>query len=295
MSDTKARIIDITPQALQANKTAADNEGAAGAQPVLIPFRKKQRWGYCSADKKVMVPYVYESTSPFSEGLGAVQQHEKFGYINTAGTMVIPCKYEFAGLFKGGLAVVCIKKKYGFIDATGKLVIAADYDYADNFLDGLAVVERKGKLGFIDTTGKVVVPIKYNEVSPFRDGVSFVELGGKDLFIDKTGNEVPEPDDVIYTDGVAVDFSDEKEAFGVISKDKSIVVPYIYEYINDYSEGLAAASLNDKWGFLDSKGQVAIPFVFDDVLDVFEDGLALVEVDEDFGYIDKNGTQYWEN
>ena len=296
MSEKKARIINLSPQADKPNtileELNAALTGDAGLR--LIPYRKREKWGFCTEDKKIVIPCTYESTNPFSEGLAMVQLREQCGYINQHGKLVLPCKYDFAGGFHNGIAVVSIKNKYGFIDKAGDMVIKAEYSFASEFSDGLAIVEQKGKFGFIDNTGKVIIPFRYTEVAPFKNGVSFVEYNGRDIFIDTAGNEIPEPENSGFYDGLAVDFSEEKEAFGYVNEKLEVVVPHIYQEANDFSEGLAAVCLKGKWGFIDTTGKLVVPCVYGDATFDFEDGLALVEVGDDFGYIDKNGTKYWE-
>jgi hypothetical protein len=38
-----------------------------------------------------------------------------------------------------------------------------------------------------------------------------------------------------------------------------------YDYIYIYSESLAAAKLNNKWGFIDATGTEITPFIYEDV------------------------------
>ncbi len=42
-------------------------------------------------------------------------------------------------------------------------------------------------------------------------------------------------------------------------------------------------------------GELVIPCKYEDFIDSFQDGLALVEVDDELGYIDKNGTEFWDD
>jgi hypothetical protein len=45
-------------------------------------------------------------------------------------------------------------------------------------------------------------------------------------------------------------------------------VPLEYENAWSFSEGLAAVLKGDKLGFIDTKGRIAVPFIYDDVIDV---------------------------
>lgn len=295
MSEKKARIINLGLQPEKpSNIIPLNSQAHVVDKHLLIPYRKNTKWGFCTPDKKLVFPCIYEQAGAFSEGLAAVAQHEKSGYIDATGKMAIPYKFDFGGSFKEGVAVINIGSKYGYIDKTGNVVIKAEYNYATDFEDGLAMVELKGKIGFIDKKGTRVIPCKYDEVTSFKNGISYVALGGKDLFIDKTGKEVPEPEEGFFFDGFAVDYSDDEEGFGFISENDEMLTPYIFEEAHDFSEGMAAVCMNEKWGFIDTTGALIVPCIYDDVIFDFDNGLALIEIDDDFGYIDRKGTEYFE-
>jgi translation initiation factor 6 (eIF-6) len=61
-----------------------------------------------------------------------------------------------------------------------------------------------------------------------------------------------------------------------------------------FREGLAGVEINGKYGFIDTKGNLVIPPVYDDAWH-FSEGLARVEINGKWGYIDKRNIQYWED
>lgn len=78
---------------------------ALSAQQVdmsLIPYRKGDKWGYATPDKKVVIQPKYAEANWFSEGLASVKVGNKWGYINKSGKMVIPARYTVAKSFRKG-------------------------------------------------------------------------------------------------------------------------------------------------------------------------------------------------
>jgi len=76
--------------------------------------------------------------------------------------------------------------------------------------------------------------------------------------------------------------------FGVIDKSGDFVVRPKYDFIGDYSEGLAAFKVHEGWGFLDRAGRTAIEPGFDEALG-FSEGAAAVRVRKKWGYISRSG------
>ena len=73
-----------------------------------------------------------------------------------------------------------------------------------------------------------------------------------------------------------------------VSVDSLILIPPQFDSAGNFSEGLAAVKINDKWGYIDKKGNFVIQPQFDSVYN-FSQGLAAVEINEKRGYIDKTG------
>lgn len=92
---------------------------------------------------------------------------------------------------------------------------------------------------------------------------------------------------------------DKTNRVGYIDKDGQLIIPFEFDAIvageggeslefNDFSEGLAAVSKNDKYGFIDTKGKVVIEPKYD-WASSFSNGLAIVSVEGLCGAIDTQG------
>ena len=76
---------------------------------------------------------------------------------------------------------------------------------------------------------------------------------------------------------------------GAIDWEGKTVIPFIYNRVEPFSEGLAAVSDKNGTGFVNRNGEVVIPLQFEEAKP-FSDGLAVVKKkDGTYAYIDKTG------
>lgn len=61
-----------------------------------------------------------------------------------------------------------------------------------------------------------------------------------------------------------------------------------FDYVYDFEEGLALVVKDGKYGFVNKKGDIVIPLIYDDVCD-FYGVFARVEKDGEIFYINKKG------
>ncbi|GHV12530.1 hypothetical protein FACS1894219_05630 [Clostridia bacterium] len=55
---------------------------------------------------------------------------------------------------------------------------------------------------------------------------------------------------------------------GFINTKGDVVIPYIYDSVHWFCEGYAAVKKGGKWGFIDDTANIVIPFEYDDVISI---------------------------
>jgi hypothetical protein len=73
-----------------------------------------------------------------------------------------------------------------------------------------------------------------------------------------------------------------------------VILPEYNDAIRDFSEGLGRVQKNGKYGFINTKGQIIAPFIYDFATD-FIAGMAFVEQNGDRFFIDRNGKKWRQN
>lgn len=154
----------------------------------------------------------------------------------------------------------------------------------------LIPVQIDEKWGYIDQKGKIIINPQFSEASLFSDDLALVVSSDEKVgYIDKKGRYVINP---IYHSG-----TDFKEGLAFITPengfptciDKNGDVKFILkkaEMAGNFSEGLALVKVNQKYGFVDKEGNISISPQFD-YAEPFSEGLALVVIDKS----DENSTK----
>lgn len=199
---------------------------------------------------------------------------------------------------------------WGYADASGRTVVTPRFDLAAAFNEGRAAVRVGGRWGYADPAGRLVVPVLYAEAGPFAQGRGRVALGTGDGrrygFVAPDGTVVVAPtllSATAYADGLAVVrrqtpltavqriFAGTSAGLVALDRDGGVAAELPYRDVLAFSAGRAPfRGPRGRWGFLDTRGGVAIAPAFDGPGFLFSEGLARVNVGGRVGFADTTGT-----
>lgn len=254
--------------------------------PFLIPYRKGNKWGFCTEDKKIVIDCIYDKVEPFSEGLAKVYLNGSYCFIDKQGFVKLSLiKDVIPEPFIGGISKIRLFKfserglnlKENHISKHGKLISSCWYRQFDEYSEGLALVEDNNKYGYIDETGDVIIPITIEKVPFDRNLDSEFSISLHD-FRYKPGG---------FKNGLAT--VNVNRDFGYINKNGDFEIPCRFKHAHNFSEGLAAISYGEKWGFINKQEDVVMQIKYDSVFTGFKNGIAQIYSEHKSGYIDKQG------
>ena len=151
-----------------------------------------------------------------------------------------------------------------------------------------------GKFGYVDSAGKLVIPIKFSSVSNFNNTeqtIAEVTKQGENMWIDLTGKKFEgkitsagaylaitsvDLDGRIINDAGKFGFAvyyyriDSTLRKGMSGFDT--VVKPMYENLFDSDLGILIAKLDGKWGAVNIKNEIIVPFVWDSLSSGYHDG-----------------------
>jgi hypothetical protein len=286
-----------------------------------FPIFLEGKGGYIDEKGRMMIPPSFDGAEEFSEGLAAVRSGAKWGYISESGAVDIPFRFDWAGKFSEGMAAIFVDGKYGFIDRAGKLKIPPGFSKVGDFHEGLARVKVNGNWGYINQNGKIVIPATYDYADHFHEGFAVIAEIGADNnikvgYINKLGERMFKEWFISasrFSGGVAVvshdaangftsgyyddlvfDNYDEQTGaqklvnFEVIDTKGKKIFAGRFQDLDVFCDGLAVVRLNDKYGFINSRGEMVIPPKFESARR-FSGGIAFAYADGKRFYINQEG------
>lgn len=275
-------------------------------------------------NRKVLLNYEYEDISYNSyNNVFVIQRNGKQGTTDINGNIKIQPEYEnilFGGIYinakkddkivlldlngnvienqdilskiptsDGKHYIVSDKdEKYKIIDENDKVVIDNNYSYIEEINTNYYIVASGSKNGIIDLSGKSLVDLKYNSIFHLENTnliqaniskTNTITLIDKNMKIiatmDNAWIEVKEDYVKVYSDSDCRYFDYEG---------KELTNKEIFP-----NNTLYAKKINDKWGFVDSNGNIKVQNEYDMVTELNEYGFAGIKKDGKWGVINSNG------
>lgn len=240
---------------------------------------------------------------------------------------VVKIEANFGYNFNDGFAVIQKGDSHALIDKTGQVVIPFNkYKFATNalmriphfragmtiddygFVDGFAIVSdpQTHLFGVINKDLKLVIPCEYSRLQPiYHSGLLYgtrktPKGTTENLIINFSGEILKKEISTLFqvhSPALRPQWL-EKDKYGYVNYFEEVAIAPQFDQAEEFSDGMAAVAQRDsfgqlKWGFINDKGSLEIPFRYSIKPKGFSNGLALVQpANQDefqFAYIDKKG------
>jgi hypothetical protein len=271
------------------------NEELNLAQQILLPYRNGNYYGWMNAEGEIVSEASYEAISLYKEGLAMASNNGKIGFVDKNNKLLIPFEFDEATDFEDGRSIVEKNEKMGIIDRTGKLIFDIQFEDIGNYSEGLVFAKKDSLYGYYDKFGNQLIQERYDEAFSFQKGYAQVVVGDFQNYIDRFGNflfELKYETVKRLTDNLFAFYNG--EYYGILNISSKIIQEAKYDDIAVLSEGRIAFILNNKIGYFDAYGNIAIPPIFDFIPNFtkhagFSGGYAKASLKGKFGVIDYNG------
>lgn len=241
------------------------NDFYEGLASVSCKVEGEMLYGYINNKGKEMIPCMYDYAGRFSEGVAVVRKDSKSGVIDKSGKVIVPLEYyEIDNCENGVILAREDMSTYGAFNAKGKQIIPFEYSYLGSPFDGMILAKNDERMyGYFNLKGNLAIDFIYDTASPFSEGLAVVGMDERDICIDTKGNEVfrmPSRYSIwgSFNDGLALTYDNTKDLYGYIDKKGEIAIPCKYADADDFYEGYADVEDDNGNKFLiNTKGERA--------------------------------------
>lgn len=150
---------------------------------------------------------------------------------------------------------------------------------------------RQGDLwGYADGSKNIVVPCTYRSASLITNGFGVIQSKKGFGIIDSTGKIVVDCHDYLqpFWEPLAA-FRNTDKKWGYLNTRGEIKIPAVYDDYSNFRNGLATVKKNGFWGVINAQNQVIVPFEYQDVsINDWQNTIHLKK-DNKYGFADSSG------
>lgn len=263
----------------------------------LLPFEENERFGFMNLEGETVISAVFDAIEPFHEGLSIVEKNGKIGAINRTGEFVVPADFYGVMVFENGYSLVENDiEKIGLMRRDGQLIFKTEWEDIGAPNDGFVYAEDSlGTVQFFNLIGQVQFDTTFVSASDFSNGYAKVVTEEGVNFINKKGEFILSSfyEDVEpWRDTIFIVQQD--DYFGLVSDSGNVILPFDYDVIGQLSDGKAIVVMEDELAYINKNGEIVIDDELENFPNVlskgkFRNDYAIAVRDEKYGRIDKTG------
>ncbi|WP_420385648.1 WG repeat-containing protein [Roseivirga sp.] len=279
-------------------------------------------WAVYNFNGKKLNLFNYESFHQRSPSLFEAKRNGKIGLIASNGKELSPFLYDYLGNYINGRAIAYYNNSYGVQNEQGIWIMTPYYDSL-HIMNEHIYFEQGSESGLADMYGKVVYRtqntfqtkgsslVQMNEDSTF----SLYSLNG-DILLEHTYDSIHEINNDLLllsrdslqfmyrpSDGFDTKLDSDIEfmgdfengyipvkkggQWGYLNSKGLLAIANRYEEVSKFSEGYFGVKLIGKWGFVNENEELAIQPNYD-LVEPFQNGLAIVMNNDKYGIINTN-------
>lgn len=212
----------------------------------------KGKMGFINSKNQVVIPFLYsyrENADINFKGQEILQKDDFWGVVNAYNQTIIPFENQLLRKNEKDPYILAKKNnKYGLYDNYGNVKIPFEHDsvHRTDYYNGCTRVSivKNGQMGIINADNKILIPCEYKNIEPiWKTKYFFVIRNNDTTYIDETNQPLlPKDYKNQYYVGNSNFYASYQGKFGVIDDKGNIVVPFEYDNFKDVVNNLSGWS-----------------------------------------------------
>jgi hypothetical protein len=238
-------------------------------------------------DGRLVDAACYGGLPPFTLKIG-----DKFGLVDAGSNPLTPVQFDAITFAGPGVKNVKTDGKWGRIGSDGRWLLEPKYDYLSGGID-IFVASIDGKRGFMRSDGAWLIEPKFDAARLRDDGTAFVTVSGATGVVrlsDQSWVVPPRPGAMCDINNAIVSQTDRERV--ILSKAGESWIDIGSPRIGlNLDFGLLTFLKEDKWGLIDTAGQIVVEPQFDEPVYFMPKlrGVAWAKRDGNWCAIDRRG------
>ena len=255
-----------------------------------IVKNEEGKYGVIGAGKEQKLESKYENIEPIAgSNLFVITESGKQKLINSKGIIILENGFDkITQILKDSKEVIFVKDNlYGIMTIEGGVTVPNTYNNLKQIENGYIVAKQNERYGIIDNQNNVKVYFNYTSINYNK------ELG---IYI---------AEDTDFKSSI-IDKNFEVKLIGILSE-LNVGLKYIKMYVNDEykyydldfeetqnrevlkGNTLFLSKKDEKYGYINSKGEVVVNYIYDDATEQNKFGYSAVQKNGKWGAIDRKG------
>jgi hypothetical protein len=274
----------------------------------IAAVKQNNKWLFINRQGQ-FISDVFDEINELSNNCYVYKNANKYGALDAYAQLLIEPKFEKLGDFKNEFAYYIENGKYGFINKNG-YVHKAQYDWiSDMGEDTIAIIKQNNKYGLINKLDSVILTPQFDQIVKAKNGIyilinqnlyGFYNANSGCYLTPITFDYLKEKPADFYTNGNLLKLlkntgsesaRTKQQAFADFNGKLSIDFG-VYDELNFANNNLIRVKRKNKYGFLDKKLSVIIPYKYQQATD-FKDSIAIVKLKEKTSLLNLTGKEIY--
>ena len=280
VSDSLSNFEEFASNYPNSSKIELANSKIKEFKEVVLPYlTKNKKYTLLNIGTLKFIGDVeYDSMTALPKGKFIVSKYNKYGVIDILANKIIPATYDCIEN-SGDFFITKLGKNYGVLNDQGQKIVDFSFESItktanNNFIVTKNINNVKSTVGLISSKGEGILEAIYTYISEVDATTFNVTFNNQCYLIDQSGTAISQKytslDPLSYVSSTNLYLkAGLKNKQGLINKKGEVVIPLLYESLNEAGDYIIVSNtipkVGSRYGIIDQKGKVVLELKYKNI------------------------------